>query len=97
MWSRSSDSGNQNNVKFGPGCSSRVYHYKPNDASVIKLKLKPDNFQNSSLFTPTVHVWAVKRLLGMISLRALRLYKNNLNDDKPLITSGEQLQKNSEL
>lgn len=61
-WGRSSDSGNQNNAKFCPGCGNRVYHYNPKDPSAIKLKLKPDNFQHSTVFAPTVHVWVSEKV-----------------------------------
>ena len=61
-WSRSSDSGNTNNAKFCPGCGNRVYHYNPADTTTIKLKLKPVNLSDDSLFQPTAHVWVSEKL-----------------------------------
>ena len=61
-WSRSSDSGNTNNAKFCPDCGNRVFHYNPADTKTIKLKLKPVNLADDSLFQPTVHVWVSEKL-----------------------------------
>ncbi|GAK86091.1 Gfa-like protein [Vibrio ponticus] len=40
-WSRPADSGNTNAAKFCTSCGNRVYHFNPQDAAMIKLKLKP--------------------------------------------------------
>lgn len=61
-WSRSADSGNKNNAKFCPCCGNRVYHFNPDDQSTIKLKLKPVNMTDASIFEPTVHVWVSEKL-----------------------------------
>lgn len=62
QWSRSADSGNKNNAAFCPTCGNRVYHYNPDDLSTIKLKLKPVNLHDSTIFSPTAHVWVCEKL-----------------------------------
>ncbi|MBW3695188.1 GFA family protein [Vibrio sp. T187] len=61
-WSRGSDSGNLNNAKFCPGCGNRVYHYNPAEPSVLKLKLKPVEMEDDTLFQPVAHVWVSSKL-----------------------------------
>jgi len=61
-WSRSSDSGNTNNALFCPDCGNRVYHINPDDPATVKLKLKPVDFDDDSLFEPKAHVWTSKKL-----------------------------------
>lgn len=60
-WSRSSDSGNTNGAKFCPGCGNRVYHFNPDDLSILKLKLKPVGLDDQTLFEPTAHVWVSEK------------------------------------
>jgi hypothetical protein len=54
--STSADSGNTNSAKSCPSCGNRIYHYNPDDLETIKLKLKPFNVLESSLFEPSAHV-----------------------------------------
>ncbi len=61
-WSRSAESGNTNTAKFCPGCGNRIYHFNPEDSSTIKLKLKPTEMENDSIFKPSVHVWVSEKL-----------------------------------
>lgn len=61
-WSRNSDSGNQNHAKLCPTCGNRVYHYSPKDTSTLKLKLKPVNFSDETLFEPSMHIWVSEKL-----------------------------------
>lgn len=61
-WSRVADSGNSNNAKFCGGCGNRIYHYNPDDMSLIKLKLKPVNLEDDKVFAPIEHVWTDKKL-----------------------------------
>lgn len=61
-WGRLADSGNRNHAKFCGGCGNRIYHFNPDDMSLIKLKLKPVNLEDDSLFEPTEHVWVQKKL-----------------------------------
>lgn len=61
-WSRLADSGNKNNAKFCPACGNRIYHYNPDDSETIKLKLKPVNLSDSSIFEPSAHVWVSEKL-----------------------------------
>ncbi|MGC9493420.1 GFA family protein [Vibrio genomosp. F10] len=56
-WTRLSDSGNTNGAKFCPECGNRVYHFNPDDLSTLKLKLKPTQLTDDTLFEPTVHIW----------------------------------------
>ena len=60
-WSRVADSGNQNNAKFCPDCGNRVYHYNPAEPKTIKLKLKPTNLSDYSIFQPSAHVWVSEK------------------------------------
>ncbi|WP_295899147.1 GFA family protein [uncultured Vibrio sp.] len=60
-WSRSADSGNQNNAKFCPECGNRVYHYNPANQATLKLKLKPTELEDDTIFEPTVHVWVSEK------------------------------------
>lgn len=61
-WSRSADSGNRNNAMFCSTCGNRIYHYNPADLETIKLKLKPVNLSDATLFEPTAHVWVCEKL-----------------------------------
>jgi hypothetical protein len=61
-WSRPADSGNTSSAKFCPSCGNRVYHYNPADANSIKLKLKPVNLSDDSIFEPTAHIWVAEKL-----------------------------------
>lgn len=61
-WSRSADSGNTNSAKFCPHCGNRIYHYNPDDLGTIKLKLKPVNLPESSIFEPSAHVWVSEKV-----------------------------------
>ena len=60
-WSRVADSGNKNNATFCPRCGNRVYRYNPDDLAIIKMKLKPVDLSDDSLFEPTVHSWVSKK------------------------------------
>ncbi|WP_406734150.1 GFA family protein [Vibrio scophthalmi] len=60
-WSRPADSGNVNCAKFCGGCGNRIYHFDPEHPQLIKLKLKPVNLADDSLFAPTVHVWVKEK------------------------------------
>ena len=61
QWSRLANSGNTNIAKFCPLCGNRVYHYNPDDLATIKLKLKPVNLTDSSIFKPTAHIWVSEK------------------------------------
>lgn len=61
-WSRSSDSGNTNAAKFCPGCGNRIYHFNPADKDTVKLKLKPVQLQDDTIFAPQAHVWTCEQL-----------------------------------
>ena len=61
-WARSSDSGNKNHARFCPACGNRVYHFNPDDLTVFKLKLKPVNLPDDSVFAPVAHVWVSEKL-----------------------------------
>jgi hypothetical protein len=61
-WSRSADSGNNNNAKFCPTCGNRIYHYNPEDLSTVKLKLKPTHLSDATLFEPSAHVWVSEKV-----------------------------------
>ncbi|NVK29567.1 MAG: GFA family protein [Gammaproteobacteria bacterium] len=60
-WGRSSDSGNRNHAKFCPGCGNRIYHFNPDDASTVKLKLKPVDPAVQDLFAPQAHLWVSQK------------------------------------
>jgi len=60
-WSRPADSGNRSHAKFCPNCGNRIYHFNPDDSSIIKLKLKPVNIADDSIFEPTAHFWACEK------------------------------------
>lgn len=60
-WSRMAESGNRNHAKFCPDCGNRVYHYNPDDPSVIKLKLKPVGLTDETILTPTAHIWVSEK------------------------------------
>jgi len=60
-WTRSSDNGNKNHARFCPNCGNRIYHYNPDDLSVLKLKLKPVGLPDDSMFEPAAHVWVSKK------------------------------------
>ena len=62
QWSRVADSGNVNLAFFCPDCGNRIYHLNPDDPQSIKLKLKPVDLEDDSLFEPTAHIWAGKKL-----------------------------------
>lgn len=61
-WSRAADSGNKNTAKFCVNCGNRIYHYNPNSADIIKLKLKPVNLADATIFEPSAHVWTCEKL-----------------------------------
>lgn len=61
-WGRPADSGNRSNAKFCPNCGNRIYHVNPDDLSTVKLKLKPVNMADDSLFEPTAHIWVCEKL-----------------------------------
>jgi|TARA_R110000764_G_scaffold22916_2_gene56555 hypothetical protein len=61
-WSRIAESGNKNNAIFCSQCGNRIYHYNPDDAGTVKLKLKPVNMEGDELFEPTEHVWTKEKL-----------------------------------
>lgn len=61
-WSRSSDSGNTSSAKFCPSCGNRIYHYNPAEPNSIKLKLKPTNLEDDTLFEPSAHIWVSEKL-----------------------------------
>lgn len=61
-WQRSSDSGNINAAKFCGTCGNRVYHFNPADPSTIKLKLKPVELEDDTIFEPTAHVWTDEKV-----------------------------------
>lgn len=61
-WVCSSDGGNKNYAKFCSICGNRVYHYNPNDLSKLRLKLRPINLVDESIFEPTVHVWVSEKV-----------------------------------
>lgn len=56
-WSRIAESGNKNIARFCPDCGNRVYHYNPDDMATIKLKLKPVNMPDDTIFKPQRHIW----------------------------------------
>jgi len=60
-WGRATDSGNRSNAKFCPNCGNRIYHFNPEDLSMVKLKLKPVNIADESVFEPTAHFWISKK------------------------------------
>ncbi|MDA0148984.1 GFA family protein [Vibrio sp. LaRot3] len=61
-WGRMSDSGNRNHAKFCTGCGNRIYHFNPDDPSMLKLKLKPVDADPEGIFEPTVHVWVKEKV-----------------------------------
>jgi hypothetical protein len=61
-WGRPAESGNRSHARFCPNCGNRIYHFNPNDLSTVKLKLKPVNIDDDSLFEPTAHVWVCEKL-----------------------------------
>lgn len=60
-WSRAAESGNVNSAKFCSGCGNRIYHFNPAQPELLKLKLKPVNLEDDSLFAPTMHVWVKEK------------------------------------
>ncbi|OEF53561.1 hypothetical protein A1OW_06710 [Enterovibrio norvegicus] len=60
-WSRPADSGNRSAAKFCTGCGNRIYHFNPEDLSVVKLKLKPVNVEDETILTPTAHIWVSQK------------------------------------
>ncbi|EGU47910.1 hypothetical protein VII00023_06227 [Vibrio ichthyoenteri ATCC 700023] len=60
-WSRPAESGNVNSAKFCTGCGNRIYHFNPQAAELIKLKLKPVNLTDQSIFSPTLHLWVKQK------------------------------------
>lgn len=60
-WRRFADSGNENIAKFCSNCGNRVYHFNPDDPETIKLKLKPVNLSDDSIFEPTAHIWVSEK------------------------------------
>ncbi len=61
-WRRLADSGNTNAAKFCPGCGNRIYHFNPAEPATLKLKLKPVDLADASLFEPSAHVWTSEKL-----------------------------------
>ena len=61
-WSRPTDSGNINSAAFCSACGNRIYHINPAQPELIKLKLKPVNLDDDSIFEPTAHVWVKSKL-----------------------------------
>ncbi|MFC3033987.1 GFA family protein [Pseudoalteromonas fenneropenaei] len=61
-WERMAESGNRNRAKFCTGCGNRVLHFNPDDAHLLKLKLKPTDRKYDALFTPTAHVWTSEKV-----------------------------------
>ncbi|MFT5104305.1 MAG: hypothetical protein ACI9D5_001468 [Candidatus Endobugula sp.] len=61
-WGWPADSGNRTHAKFCPTCGNRIYHYNPKDSETIRLKLKPVNFSDDTLFEPSTHVWVCEKL-----------------------------------
>jgi hypothetical protein len=61
-WGRPADSGNRSHAKFCPNCGNRIYHFNPDDSSTVKLKLKPVNIADDSVFEPTAHIWVCEKL-----------------------------------
>lgn len=61
-WSRTADSGNTNIARFCKRCGNRVYHVNPDDDGTVKLKLKPVNMEDDSIFEPGAHIWVSKKL-----------------------------------
>ncbi len=62
QWQRVTDSGKENYAKFCPTCGNRIYHYNPQQSDIIRLKLKPINLEDDTLFQPSVHVWTCEKL-----------------------------------
>jgi len=60
-WERKADSGNRNIASFCPGCGNRIYHYNPDDASTLKVKLKPVGLADFSVLAPTAHLWVSEK------------------------------------
>ncbi|MDX1504558.1 MAG: GFA family protein [Spongiibacter sp.] len=60
-WSRAADSGNLNHALFCPECGNRIYHVNPAAPDTLKLKLKPVNAEDNSLWEPTVHIWVSEK------------------------------------
>ncbi len=60
-WSRVAESGNDNIANFCPGCGTRIYHINPEQPHFIKLKLKPIEIENTSIFKPQAHVWVKEK------------------------------------
>jgi len=60
-WGRDADSGSRSHAKFCPNCGNRIYHFNPEDLSVLKLKLKPVNLAADSMFEPTAHIWVSEK------------------------------------
>lgn len=60
-WSRLAESGNTNTAVFCPNCGNRIYHFNPADSSNIKLKLKPVNLGDDSIFEPKAHIWTSQK------------------------------------
>ncbi|MFL0810725.1 MAG: GFA family protein [Agarilytica sp.] len=60
-WSRVAESGNRNFAKFCACCGNRVYHYNPDAPDILKLKLKPVDVEDDSIFAPSVHIWICEK------------------------------------
>lgn len=61
-WGRLAASGNRNHAMFCPDCGNRIYHFNPDDDSTVKLKLKPVNLVDASMFAPRAHVWVSEKV-----------------------------------
>ncbi|MCW8349178.1 GFA family protein [Vibrio sp. ZSDZ65] len=61
-WERIAESGNRNQARFCSSCGNRVYHFNPDELSTVKLKLKPINLKDESIFEPKAHVWVSEKL-----------------------------------
>lgn len=61
-WSRTADSGNTNVARFCTRCGNRVYHFNPDADETVKLKLKPVNLEDDSIFEPGAHIWVSEKL-----------------------------------
>ncbi len=60
-WSRLADNGNTNGAKYCPGCSSRIYHFNPNDLD----KIKPSTLSDTRVIKPTMHIWTSENKIGL--------------------------------
>jgi len=61
-WSRIADSGNTNIARFCKSCGNRIYHFNPDDDATVKLKLKPVDLDDDTIFEPQAHIWVSEKL-----------------------------------